>query len=481
MQKTVWCGVVGLALLCLAARAEEPATSTAPIRREIVRGRAVPSVRSLAKPEQSYALYVPADYVAERRWPIVYVFDPGAQGMRPLELIQHAAERHGYLVAASHNSRNGPWSVSREAAIEIWNDTHRFLAIDDRRVYFAGFSGGARVAAALAQSCHCARGVFLVGAGFNTGTPPSRDAIFSVLALTGLADFNYGELVELDAQLERLGFPHALRRFDGEHAWAPAAEWDVALAWSALGEMRDGVRSRDDAFVAAELAQALARGLRHEQAGEAALALAEYRAAAAVLTGLTDTKALGARIDALRQDPSVRAFGEREAAEIARQRSLEAEVLAALDALRDAGADQISLRADATWRIRRLRGELEGEKSPERRRVFQRAVGRVYVGAMETGRQLADAGTARRATSLFELAVEARPDQPWPHLALARCHAAVSDEKAALRELQRAVAQGLTASRLAASVETDAKLAPLARNEDYRKLLASAPAERPAP
>jgi hypothetical protein len=480
MRGAVRCCLL-LALPCLAAGAEEPAATATPVGRDVARGRAVPSVRSSAKPEQSYALYVPSDYATERKWPIVYVFDPGAQGLRPLELMRQAAERYGYLLAASNNSRNGPWQVSREAAVEMWDDTHRWLAIDDRRVYFAGFSGGARVAASLAQGCRCARGAFLVGAGFNTGSPPSREAVFSVYALMGMADFNYGELVELDAQLERLGFRHALRRFDGEHAWAPASEWEVALAWAALGEMKDGVRNRDEGFAAAERTQALERGLRREQAGEAAFALAEYRSASAVLEGLTDTTALASRIESLRKDPSVRTSGEREAEEIARQRSLEAEVLGPLDDLRDAGADQITLRAAAAQRIRRLRAELSAEKRLERRRVLQRAVGRVSVGAMETGRQLVDAGASRRAISLFELAAEARPDQPWPHLALARCHAALGDEKAALGELQRAVATGLTAGRLAASVEADAKLAPLTRSEGYRKLLASAPAERPGP
>ncbi len=156
-------------------------------------------------------------------------------------------ERYGYVVAASNNSRNGPWKVSHDAASEMWADTHRRLSLDDRRVYFAGFSGGARVSAGMAQRCGCARAVFLSGAGFSSGAPPSPQDKFAVFAMAGLADYNYGELLQLDADLDRLGHRHFLRRFDGEHTWAPTAVWDDAFAWSTLLEMKDGLRSRDDA------------------------------------------------------------------------------------------------------------------------------------------------------------------------------------------------------------------------------------------
>ncbi len=131
MRAPVWYCVV-LAIVCSAARAEAArAGRRRPARRGVPTDAPSPPCAPPRKPEQSYALYVPSSYAAELKWPIVYVFDPGAQGMRPLELMKDAAERHGYLVAASNNSRNGPWQVSQEAAAEMWDDTHR-LALDRR-------------------------------------------------------------------------------------------------------------------------------------------------------------------------------------------------------------------------------------------------------------------------------------------------------------------------------------------------------------
>ena len=204
-------------------------------------------------PSQSYALYLPSGYSSAQRWPIVYAFDPAARGMVPVRLMKDAAERYGYIIAASNTSRNSVPKVSAEAAEAMWQDTHARFSIDNQRVYFAGFSGGARLASAIAQRCKCAQGVFLSGAGFSTDVPPARESPIPVFMAVGLTDFNYGELIELDAELDHFGFPHFLRRFDGAHEWMPAALWFEALAWADLAATKAGIRPRDGRFVASEL------------------------------------------------------------------------------------------------------------------------------------------------------------------------------------------------------------------------------------
>src|SRR5215216_4187853 len=57
---------------------------------------------------QSYALYLPSTYTAQKKWPLLLAFDPMARGPLPLERFKEAAEKHGYIVIASNNSRNGP-------------------------------------------------------------------------------------------------------------------------------------------------------------------------------------------------------------------------------------------------------------------------------------------------------------------------------------------------------------------------------------
>ena len=98
---------------------------------------------------QSYALYLPSTYDPDSRWPVVFCFDPAAQGVEAVHFYREAAEKYGYVVLGSNNSRNGPLSRIFDAADAMITDARGRLTIDEDRVYFSGFSGGARVAARL--------------------------------------------------------------------------------------------------------------------------------------------------------------------------------------------------------------------------------------------------------------------------------------------------------------------------------------------
>ena len=81
---------------------------------------------------QSYALYLPSTYSAARTWPIIYFFDPGGVGSRPLELYKDLAEKYGFVMAGSNNSRN--FSSDQSHILNaIWVDTHRRFTLDVQR------------------------------------------------------------------------------------------------------------------------------------------------------------------------------------------------------------------------------------------------------------------------------------------------------------------------------------------------------------
>ena len=60
----------------------------------------------------------------------------------PVELFKEPAEKLGYIVVGSNNSRNGPWGPIQEAIQALWDDTHARFALDPRRFYTTGMSGG---------------------------------------------------------------------------------------------------------------------------------------------------------------------------------------------------------------------------------------------------------------------------------------------------------------------------------------------------
>jgi hypothetical protein len=120
-----------------------PRLGTPPaISEELARGSVVEKVICRSDQTQSYALFLPSAYTPAKRWPIIYGFDPGARGRVPVERFKAAAEKYGYIVVGSNNSRNGAREATMAAIKAVLDDTQARFSIDDARIYAAGFSGG---------------------------------------------------------------------------------------------------------------------------------------------------------------------------------------------------------------------------------------------------------------------------------------------------------------------------------------------------
>ena len=466
---------------------------------QIQPGVILPRQTCAAKPDESYALYLPSHYSSGKSWPIVYAFDPNGSGNVPVELMKDAAERYGYIVVGSNNSKNGSWKIESEAAQAMWDDTHARFAIDDRRIYFTGFSGGARVAAVLTQRCKCAAGVLLDGAGFGS-TPPSRDNSFAVFATVGTFDFNYPELSELDEKLEQAGFPHALRHFDGSHQWAPATVIDEAFAWFQLIAMKQNRATRDNNFIGQQKAEAIARAKALEQSGQMYEAWQEYRQAAATFDGLSDTASLQQAAASLAQQKTVPEGAKREAEEFQEQNRLTSEIYSGLVAMRgnaagspeppqqnsqSAGAlqprsglgtshDNTANSSDLFHHVQQqivdLRQRSTSEKKEDKVRVYRRALMGVYVGCGEFGDEAVTAKNYALAKDYYQLDTDAKPESPGGLMGLATVQALEGDRKA-LETLHRAKEKAKDAAGFSAWLRGEPAFAKLRDDPQFRALL----------
>jgi pimeloyl-ACP methyl ester carboxylesterase len=140
-----------------------------------------------------------------RKWNLVLAFHPAARGRLMVEKFQAAAEQYGYIIAASNNSRNGPYAVSQAAAQAMSTDVGQRFNIDSQRVYLAGMSGGARVATGIALAKNNIAGVIASSAGYPDSQP--RPSVpFAVFSTAGTEDFNYMEMRLLDRKLTSAHF-----------------------------------------------------------------------------------------------------------------------------------------------------------------------------------------------------------------------------------------------------------------------------------
>ena len=205
----------------------------------------VPDVRCAAEPGQGYALFVPSNYNAERSWPLLLLFDPRARGVQGVERFAAAAEKYGWIVAGSNNSRNGDWAGSLAALSAMSQDVLGRYRINEKRLYTGGMSGGARVATQVALGTGKVAGVIAASAGFPDGQ--GREKVpFVVFGTAGNLDFNWLEMQDLDQHLKT---PHRVKIFDGGHVWMPEGLAQEGLEFFELVAMRTGLRSVDRELV----------------------------------------------------------------------------------------------------------------------------------------------------------------------------------------------------------------------------------------
>ena len=400
-------------------------------------GQITEHVTCIRNSEQSYAAFLPSTYSEARSWPVVFAFDPGGRGKIPVELMKDAAERYGYIVLGSNNSRNGAWKIESEAADAMLLDAQQRFNVDLKRIYFAGFSGGARVASQLAQLCKCAAGVLLSGAGFSQHSSPQKETTLPVFSAAGLLDFNYPELIALQDKLEQAGYPHWLRVFDGQHEWAPAAVMNEAFAWFRVQAMLGKREPRDERFIGDELASAVATAEKQSANGDLLAAWRQYKQIAVTYHELADAAALRTKAEELEKSKLVQAALQSERNMFGEQERLSDQILGALQSQENLEGPRSAAQSNVTQDIRDLRQRSESEKKSERAVTLKRALAGIFIGAIESGSGALEKKEYRTAERYFSAAAEARPHSEWPLRQLAIAQALAKDRKAALETLRR--------------------------------------------
>ena len=72
--------------------------------------------------------------------------DPRGRALNPLGRFKDAAERLGYVLISSYNTLSDGVTEPNEAAVAAMiQDVQELVSVDTRRLYFAGFSGTARL------------------------------------------------------------------------------------------------------------------------------------------------------------------------------------------------------------------------------------------------------------------------------------------------------------------------------------------------
>lgn len=455
------------ALGVLPASAEEAPPSLVGLARGVLHE----GIRAEPDPTQSYTLYLPTGFDPARRWPLLLVFDPRARGRLGAELFAPAAERWGWIVASSENTRSdGDFEINRRAVNAMFPDLVARLPVDERRIYAAGFSGGAIVAWILGQTTGQLAGVIAVGGRPVEGhdrRPPS----FAVWIEAGRADFNYLPSLQLGALAAKGDRPHRFEVFEGRHEWLPPEDAVRAVAWLELEAARRGGAAMPTAATIAELAAAeLAHAEAAAAAGDPLLARRRFDAVARDFAGLAGAEgtvtSAAARAATIARTKEY-AVAEKDAAWGARFEA------AAWERTGEAiGALRLEEPAPLVARMRKLlglndlleRAAKTGPRADAARRALASA--RVQLGFYQA-EELIAAKEWERAVVSLTIAAEIEPGNPFTWYNLACAEARRGRSAAALAALDRAIEAGLPSP---AAALDDPDLASLPRAELERRV-----------
>jgi predicted esterase len=427
-------------------------------------GRVLEKVTCEADDAQSYALYLPSHYDASRRWPIVYCFDPRARGARAIEPFRDGAEKFGYILVGSNNSRNGPFAANKTAIDAMLRDTQTRLAVDPRRIYTAGLSGGARVAVAVALS-GLTQGVIACSGGFPGEIP--KQVPFPLFGTTGIDDSNYDEMRRIDEELDQRATPHRVAIFAGGHEWPPSTLGREAIEWLEIHAMRAGLRARDESMIEAAFQARL-----QAMPASPPQAWLETKSLAADFKGLRDTSGLERRA---REMASSREVGEWRKQERRAEDHVQRRFDEIVEAAMTGSAHALLGTVDA------LRKQTNAPTDSTERRISRRAFLGAQIYLEQTARGLVTAQDNEKAATLFGALLAMQPERTGLYFDLARMRALAGRTKTALADLRQAVAAGYSDVE---RVEKEEAFKALRREEAYREILAglkeNAAADKPA-
>jgi predicted esterase len=236
---------------------------------------------------QTYSLYLPSNYDAEARWPLLLVFDPRGRSVEAAGLFTAAAEEYGWIILSSNDTRSDSGMEPNQRAINaLWSEIQSRYSVERRRIYAAGFSGTVVPAMLLSKATGGIAGVIGVGGRFFPEVLDGHDG--AVFGAVGDTDFNYLEVRKIHRYLTDRGTPNRLVVFEGSHGWMPEEVAYDSIGWLEVQAMRTGARARNEETISEFYAKDVAAAERLMADEHLLQAKRKYDAIASDYEGLLD-------------------------------------------------------------------------------------------------------------------------------------------------------------------------------------------------
>ena len=357
----------------------------------------------LADTTQSYELYLPMWFNNKKEYPVIFMFDPHGSGILAVENGKEAAERYGYILVGSNNSKNGIQNLTAITEA-LFNDVLKRYPVDESRIYVAGFSGGGRVASSLALSSGNVRGIITCSAGLPGFDPFTAPRKFEIYATAGKHDFNYYEVAAISKQLDQTDWRYLVTSFDGGHTWPPVSFINEAVAWFNINAMRNKLIPTDKQFLRQIHDHILMKTEQYLTSGQFISAANGCSNGIAELDGLYNIKMLWKKLESIQ---TMEEYGlEKQKAEKVKFTEMK---------LRDAYMQNLTSQGVTWWtnEITSLKDRITHEKDSLNRQMYSRVKGFLGIVCYSYTARAINSGdylTAEKCLEVYQLAEPKNPD-----------------------------------------------------------------------
>ena len=259
---------------------------------------------------KSYAVYLPAAYSKTNPLPVIYFFDPHADGRLPVKKYTAIADEFSWVLVGCNNSKNGMQLQESQAVVQgmITDVSSRFF-INKKLQYLSGFSGGSKVACSIAGANTSVAGL-IACSGSYVNKEISFSPNIAIVSIAGERDFNYHEMVQFN-EFVGSNNPHLFITTDNTHEWPPVYAMKDAFIFMLMRDMQKGLVVEKKEIVKSYLETYKKKSETFAKRNDVYAAYTSYQNIVATFKGVADVAFAEKEIVALEKSSAYKSYFEK--------------------------------------------------------------------------------------------------------------------------------------------------------------------------
>ncbi len=403
---------------------------------------------------ETYTLYLPTTFEQNRLSSIVFIFEPGARGKIGIKPFIEAAEKYNYILVCSNDFKNGIFEENFNIINRLFSTVFDTYNIDENRIYTAGFSGGSRVATAVAVLTKQMQGVIACGAGFspnNSHIPMSKEN-FSYVGLVGDRDMNYQEMLRVKDWLNKFQIDNEIFTYDDDHSWPPSEQILRAFAWLETQAYKKKIKIKDEGLLDESFQNNYKAAKILENTNRIEQSVWEYERIKRNYSRYYKLDSISLKIKQLKES---RIFNEDSKRRLAIKDD-EAKIRKTF--VQRFSKEIASKKTPINYKwwikeIEKLNNNYIKSNNSQYKKMGERVGYAVYAMAIETANTQLRENKIKKALYCHEIVAIIIPERPYPYYLLAKDYAILNEEERVFENLEIAISKGLNNKELLISTE----------------------------